>query len=168
MNANRVILIGRLGKDTEIKTSSNGMSIGSFTLATSRKLKDGEKETQWHNIKVFGGSAEFANQYLHKGDLAYCEGSIKYSRYQDAQGIEKLYVEIICNNIQKLNYSEKPHSEQVPQGKPEYASKRPEDFKMQHANNMKANHQPNIGNPQPTIIPQPVSNDAPWDDDIPF
>ena len=158
MSTNKVILIGRLGKDTEIKMSSNNMAIGSFSLATSKKRKDGEQETEWHNIKVFGKTAEFAGEYLRKGDLAYCEGSIKSNRYQDAQGIEKLYVEILCNNIQKLSYSEKPHHEQVPQGKPEYASKRPEDFRMQHAKQPQA---------QP-MTQQPTSNDAPWDDDIPF
>lgn len=87
MSVNKVILIGRVGADPEIKTFDNGGQIANFTLATSESWKDkqtGEKkeQTEWHNIQVSGGLVNVVSQYVKKGDLLYLEGSIKYRSYE--------------------------------------------------------------------------------------
>ena len=79
--ANKVLLVGRLGKDPEIRSTSTGRAVGNFSLATDRKWKNqqGElqEETEWHSIVVWGRQAEIAGQYLVKGKLIYVEGRLQ-------------------------------------------------------------------------------------------
>jgi single-strand DNA-binding protein len=87
MSVNKVILIGRVGADPEVKTFDNGGQIANFSLATSETWKDkqtGEKkeQTEWHNIQVSGGLVGVVSQWVKKGDLLYLEGSIKYRSYE--------------------------------------------------------------------------------------
>jgi single-strand DNA-binding protein len=84
---NKVILVGRVGKDPESKTFDNGNTLANFTLATSEHWKDknnGEKKeaTEWHNVQVSGGLSKVAMDYVKKGDLIYIEGSIKTRSYE--------------------------------------------------------------------------------------
>ena len=87
---NRVILIGRLGKDPEIKYTPSGTAMVSFSLATdeSRKDADGNRQTQteWHNIILWGRQAEIAGEYLKKGRLIYLEGRLQTRSWEDSQG----------------------------------------------------------------------------------
>lgn len=104
---NRVILIGRLGKDPEIKSTPSGTSIAKFSLATDEKFTDrsGEKQerTEWHNIVVFGKLADICGQYLRKGKLVYIEGSIRTDSWDDKESGQKKYrTEIIAQNMQML------------------------------------------------------------------
>lgn len=172
MSVNKVIIVGNVGNQPEIRRTTNNLTIANFSIATSERWKDSQgqeqERTEWHRISAFGKTAEFIERNVNKGDMVYCEGSLKTTKYTDKNGIDRYSTGINCRTFERVHFKEKPHSEQVPQGKPEYASKHPEDFKTQHANNMKTSHQPKMSNPQPTMIPQPVSNDAPWDDDIPF
>ena len=104
---NRVTLVGICGRDTEIRYSQGGASIGTVSLATSSQWNDkttGEKreETQWHKITFYGKLADIAGQYLKKGRQVYIEGSIKYGKYNDKDGVEKNTVEIIASEMQLL------------------------------------------------------------------
>ena len=103
---NKVMLIGNLGKDPELKYTPSGQAVATFSLATTRKWKDkegGDKEdTQWHNIKVWGRSAEVANQYLKKGRSIYVEGRIETRQYDDKDGQRKYFTEIVCDQFLML------------------------------------------------------------------
>jgi single-strand DNA-binding protein len=104
---NKVLLIGNLGKDPEMRSLPSGQSVASFTLATSRRWKDQggqrQEQTEWHNIVVFGKQAEIAGQYLTKGKQIYIEGRIQTRSWDDRQSGEKKYrTEIVCDNFQML------------------------------------------------------------------
>lgn len=104
---NKVLLIGNLGRDPEMRSLPSGQPVASFTLATSRRWRDksGQKQeqTEWHQIVVFGKQAEIAGQYLTKGKLIYVEGRIQTRSWDDRQTGEKKYrTEIICDNFQML------------------------------------------------------------------
>lgn len=100
-SVNRVILLGRLGRDP--KTSdAQGLAICRLALATTRRYKgrDGKEETEWHNVVVFGKTAEVARQYLVKGSEVYIEGRLHTRKYTDKQGVERYATEVICESLQ--------------------------------------------------------------------
>ena len=100
-SVNRVTLLGRLGRDP--KTSdAQGLAICRLALATTRRYKgrDGKEETEWHNVVVFGKTAEVAQQYLVKGSEAYIEGRLHTRKYTDKQGVERYATEVICESLQ--------------------------------------------------------------------
>lgn len=103
-SVNKVILLGRLGRDPETRTTQGGMTICRLAVATDRRWKDqsGEKqqETEWHNVSIFGKQAEIADQYLKKGSEVYIEGRLKTRKYQDKEGIERWSTDIICESMQ--------------------------------------------------------------------
>jgi len=87
---NKVLLIGRAGKDPEIRMTGTGLTTAAFSLATGRTFtnKQGQKvdETEWHKIKALGKTAEFCRDYLHKGTLLYIEGRLSTSKWEDRDG----------------------------------------------------------------------------------
>jgi single-strand DNA-binding protein len=103
---NKVLLIGNLGSDPEIRTLPSGAKVVSFNIATteSYKNKDGQKvdSTEWHRIELWDGLAGVAEQYLKKGDSVYIEGRIKTEKYTDANGVEKYSFRIRGNSMQML------------------------------------------------------------------
>jgi single-strand DNA-binding protein len=104
---NKVILIGNLGRDPEVRSTPSGQPVASFSLATSRKWKDKtgnrQEETEWHNIVVWGKQAEIAGQYLKKGKQIYLEGRLQTRSWDDKQSGEKKYrTEVVCDNFQML------------------------------------------------------------------
>ncbi|HET7180175.1 MAG TPA: single-stranded DNA-binding protein [Chryseosolibacter sp.] len=103
---NKVILIGRLGKDPEVRNLDSGVSVANFTMATSESYKDrttGEKKeiTEWHNIVLWRGLAEISQKYLHKGDLVYIEGKLR-TRSWEKEGVTRYTTEIIADNMTML------------------------------------------------------------------
>jgi single-strand DNA-binding protein len=105
---NKVILVGRLGKDPEIKSTAGGQTVAKFSLATDERYTDksGEKQerTEWHNIVVWGKLAEICGQYLRKGKLVYIEGSIRTDSWEDKESGQKKYrTEIIGNTMKMLD-----------------------------------------------------------------
>ncbi|MEZ9835365.1 single-stranded DNA-binding protein [Vibrio breoganii] len=97
---NKVILLGNLGQDPEVKTFSNGESLASFSIATSESWKDrntGEtrEKSEWHRIAVFGKSAEFAANYLRKGSQVYVEGQLQTRKWQDNSGQDRYTTEVV-------------------------------------------------------------------------
>lgn len=103
---NKVILLGNLGNDPEVKYTQGGMAICSISLATTdvRKDKDGNKveSTQWHRVKFFGKLGEIAGEYLKKGRQVYVEGSIRYSKFTNREGVEQYATEIVGEEMQML------------------------------------------------------------------
>ena len=103
---NKVILIGRLGKDPEVKYTPSGAPVAKFTLATDESFKDrtGEqqKHTEWHNIVAWNKLAEICGEYLTKGKLVYIEGSIRSRQWEDQAGNKRTSYEIVARTMQML------------------------------------------------------------------
>lgn len=103
---NRVILVGNLGKDPEIRHTEGGVAVARFPIATSESYKDksGNKveRTEWHNIVAWRGLAEVAEKYLKKGQSIYVEGRIRSNNYQDKEGIQRYSIEIVADNMTML------------------------------------------------------------------
>jgi single-strand DNA-binding protein len=105
---NKAILIGRLGKDPEIRSTPGGQSVARFTIATDERFTDrnGEKQerTEWHNIVAWGKLAEICGQYLRKGKLVYIDGSIRTDSWDDKETGQKRYrTEIVAQNMKMLD-----------------------------------------------------------------
>jgi single-strand DNA-binding protein len=123
-SVNKVILIGNLGKDPEVRTLENGTKLVRFSIATSESYNDkttGEKReiTDWHNIVVWRGLAEIAEKFLTKGQKVYVEGKLKTRSWQDEAGTTKYATEVVADNFTMLS----PKSENAsPQNSPNYSS----------------------------------------------
>lgn len=102
---NKVIIVGRLGSDPEIKNTQNGKVVASFSVATSEKYNGNEK-TEWHRIIAWEKQAEIAKNYLAKGNIVGIEGKIQSREYEDG-GVKKKITEIICQSITLLETSDK-------------------------------------------------------------
>jgi single-strand DNA-binding protein len=150
---NKVILIGNLGRDPEVRYSASGSAICNLAIATSRNWKDktsGDKieETEWHRVSLFERLAEIAAEYLKKGRSVYIEGRLKTRKWQDKDGVERYTTEIIGDSLQLLGSREnQPGSEQ-------------ENTATQTPNNRPAQA------PSPAV--QPHTSFDTMEDDIPF
>ncbi len=106
MSLNKVILIGRLGRDPEVRYMPNGEAVCNFSVATSETWNDrnGQRveRTEWHNITMYRKLAEIAGQYLKKGGLVYLEGRIQSRKYQGKDGIERTAYDIVANEMKML------------------------------------------------------------------
>jgi single-strand DNA-binding protein len=104
---NKVILVGNLGRDPEVRSTPSGQPVATFSLATNRKWKDRDgnrqEQTEWHNVVCWGRQAEVAGQYLTKGRQIFVEGRLQTRSWEDKQSGEKKYrTEVICDNFQML------------------------------------------------------------------
>lgn len=102
---NKVILVGHLGKDPEVRHLDGNVTVASFPLATSETYnKDGRKmeQTEWHNIVMWRGLAEVAAKYLFKGKLVYIEGKLRTRNYEDKEGIRRYTTEVVAENFTLL------------------------------------------------------------------
>ena len=106
MSVNKVILVGRLGRDPETRYTGGGQAVANFSVATDETYKDkaGErqKRTEWHKIVVWGKQAEIAQQYLKKGSLIFIEGRIQSREWQDKEGQKRTSFEIVATNCRML------------------------------------------------------------------
>jgi single-strand DNA-binding protein len=106
MSVNKVILVGRLGRDPETRYTGGGQAVANFSIATDETYKDrnGErqKRTEWHKIVVWGKQAEIAQQYLKKGSLLFLEGRIQSREWQDKEGQKRTSFEIVATNFRML------------------------------------------------------------------
>jgi single-strand DNA-binding protein len=107
MSLNKVMLIGNLGKDPEVKYTQAQMAIANFSVATTERKKNADGQwaevTEWHNVVTFGKTAENCGQYLTKGKKVYVEGSIKTRKWQDKNGQDRWTTEVIANTVQFLS-----------------------------------------------------------------
>lgn len=106
MSVNKVILVGRLGRDPETRYLPSGDAVTNFSIATDEQWRDrnGERQsrTEWHNITLFGKLGEIAGQYLRKGSLVFIEGRIQSRKYTGKDGIERVAYDIIGNEMKML------------------------------------------------------------------
>lgn len=107
---NLVVLTGRLTADPELKTTPNGISVCSFSIAVDRAYKKGEeKQTDFINIVAWRQTAEFVSKYFGKGNLIGIEGSIQTRRYQDKDGNNRTAFEVVANNVQFVESKKSPN-----------------------------------------------------------
>jgi single-strand DNA-binding protein len=110
-SVNKVIIVGNLGRDPEVRYTPDGASITNVTIATTDTWKDkatGEKKeaTEWHRVVFFGKLAEIAGQYLKKGRQVYVEGALRTRKWQDKEGQERYTTEIVANEMKMLGSRE--------------------------------------------------------------
>ena len=104
---NKVMLIGNLGKDPEVRYTAGGTAVASFSIATTEKFKgksgDWEEKTEWHNITLWARLAEIAGEYLSKGKTVYIEGRLQTRKWQDKEGKDRYTTEIVGEKMQMLS-----------------------------------------------------------------
>lgn len=154
---NKVILVGNLGADPEVRTSPNGSTIANIRLATGEAWKDQQgqlqERTEWHRVVIFGRSAEVARDYLRKGSKVYLEGRLQTRKWQDKNGQDQYTTEVVAQEFQMLDRAGMEGGGARPSGPPagrpaqESASRGTQD--------------PGFGSGSP-------STDLDFDDDIPF
>ena len=154
MTVNKVILVGNLGRDPEVRILPSGESVANIAIATSNKYKNraGEmvEETEWHNAVLFGRLAEIAGKYLKKGSSIYVEGRLKTEKYTDKNGIEKYQTKVIVGELKMLGG--RSAGENEPRGTSMEA-------RQQNAPQARKAHAPHQAQ---------QSNGGGFDDDIPF
>lgn len=103
---NKVMLIGRLGRDPEVRKLDNGATVAKFSLATDESYKDKEgntvQQTEWHHIIVWRALAEIAEKFLKKGMLVYVDGKLTHREYTDKDNQKKYFTEVVANNFKML------------------------------------------------------------------
>lgn len=164
-SVNKVIIVGNLGRDPEIRYMPSGDAIANIAVATSYKSKDkntGEQKelTEWHRISFFGRLAEIVGQYLKKGSSVYVEGRLQTRKYTDKDGIERYATDIIAENMQMLG------GRQGMGGGDSYGG----GDDMGGYDAPPSRPAPRQAPPAPTARPQPkpAPNFSDMDDDIPF
>ena len=145
-SVNKVILVGNLGKDPEVRYTPSGDQIANITIATTDTWKDkqtGEKKeaTEWHRVVFFGKLAEIAGQYLKKGRQIYIEGALRTRKWQDKEGVDRYTTEIVTSEMKMLGSK--------PEGAPATAPA------------------PTASEPRPATAPA-AGNFNDFEDDIPF
>jgi single-strand DNA-binding protein len=103
---NKVILVGRLGTEPEVRSTPGGQQVATLSIATSESwMKDGKKEekTEWHRVVLWGRQAELAQKYLKKGRMVYIEGKLQTRSWDDKQGQKRYTTEIVANNLQFID-----------------------------------------------------------------
>jgi single-strand DNA-binding protein len=121
-SVNKVILVGNLGKDPEVRFMPNGDAVCNFSIATTDTWKDKEgakqERTEWHNIVMYRKLAEIAGEYLKKGRPVYVEGRLQTRKWQDKEGNDKYTTEIIANQMQMLGSKDSESVSQQPKTAP--------------------------------------------------
>ncbi|AII50340.1 MULTISPECIES: single-stranded DNA-binding protein [Hymenobacter] len=129
---NKVILIGNLGKDPEVRHLEGGSTVANFTLATNEYYRDKQgtriERTEWHNIAAWRGLAEMAEKFLKKGQQVYVEGKIRTRQYQDKDNQTRYITEIIADEITMLG--SRPHGQEAAAGAPA-AAEAPQTFRQE-------------------------------------
>jgi len=101
---NKVMLIGNLGADPEVRNTNSGSVVANLRVATSSRRKDRDgnwsDQTEWHRVVCFGRTAEFAQNYFHKGKMIYVEGNIRTNKWQDRDGNDRYTTEVVAREIQ--------------------------------------------------------------------
>ncbi|MCB9246066.1 MAG: single-stranded DNA-binding protein [Flavobacteriales bacterium] len=110
MSVNKVILVGHLGADPEVRSTEGGRKVANLRLATNESYKNSKGEliehTEWHTVEVWGNQAEIAEKYLHKGTLLYIEGKLRTDNWQDQEGKQRYSTKIRVDRFQILGQPE--------------------------------------------------------------
>jgi single-strand DNA-binding protein len=179
---NKVLLVGRLGQDPDIRYSPSGTAIARFSLATNERVPAGEgnweDRTEWHRIVAFGKTAEVCGNFLAKGRLVFVEGSIRSSQWEDQQGQKRISYDIVARDIQMLGSGEGQGQgqwqgqSQGQQGQGQWQQGQPQgQGQSQNYGQSQGGHQGQARNAGPagrTAVEELPPNMGPPDDDIPF
>ncbi|MBV1907717.1 MAG: single-stranded DNA-binding protein [Kangiellaceae bacterium] len=166
---NKVILVGNLGQDPEVRYTPGGAAITTISIATSDSWKDKnsgqmQEKTEWHRVVFFGKLAEIAGEYLHKGSQVYVEGKLQTRKWQDKQGADRYTTEVVVDGFNGVMQMLGGRGEGG--GAPMGGGGRPQQQQQAPQQNFQQpGHQPQPG-AQPA--PQPADFDNSFDDDIPF
>lgn len=166
---NKVILVGNLGQDPEVRYTPGGAAITNISIATSDSWKDKnsgqmQEKTEWHRVVFFGKLAEIAGEYLHKGSQVYVEGKLQTRKWQDKQGQDRYSTEVVVDGFNGVMQMLGGRGEGAGQGggRPQQQGQQAPQQNYQQ----QQGHQPQPG-AQPA--PQPTGDfDNSFDDDIPF
>ncbi len=166
MSVNKVILVGNLGKDPELRYTPSGTAVTTFSMATTERYKDREgnrqEKTEWHNIVAWRQLAEICGKFLHKGKQVYIEGKIQTRSYDDRDGNKRYITEIVADQMQMLG----SRDDNQRGGGGGYAGNQNQDQGGQSYNQGSQNDQNNNSNQQQSGgFAEPVFNP---DDEIPF
>ncbi|TWI60413.1 single-strand DNA-binding protein [Pseudoduganella lurida] len=164
-SVNKVIIVGNLGRDPEIRYMPSGDAIANIAVATSFKSKDrntGEQKeiTEWHRISFFGKLAEIVGQYLKKGSSVYVEGRLQTRKYTDKDGVEKYATDIVAQEMQMLGGRQGMGGGDAMGGG--------DDMGGYDAPPSRPAPRPQASAPAPRPAPKPAPNFSDMDDDIPF
>ncbi|MDG4596715.1 MAG: single-stranded DNA-binding protein [Candidatus Contendobacter sp.] len=163
-SVNKVILIGNLGKDPDVRYMPNGRAVANVTIATNESWKDrntGEKQerTEWHNVVFYSPLAEIVGQYLRKGSSVFVEGRLQTRKWQDKNGQDRYTTEIIANEMKMLG------GRGSAGGSAPFSGEEPE---MDAASASRPPQGPAPTRSQTATQPQPGPDSSGFDDDIPF
>ena len=165
---NRVILVGNLGQDPEVRWMANGDAVANFTVATSESWKDQQgqiqERTEWSRIVIYKKLAEVVGQYLRKGSKVYLEGRLQTREWQDQQGQKRYTTEIVCHEMQMLDGKSQGGNQQQGQQQAPQQQQPVQQYQQQPQNNAYAQQRSN-----PPA--QNYQSDEPpfdFDSDIPF
>lgn len=171
-SVNKVIIVGNLGRDPEVRYMPSGDAIANIAVATSYKSKDrntGEQKelTEWHRISFFGRLAEIVAQYLKKGSSVYVEGRLQTRKYTDKDGIERYATDVIAENMQMLGGRQGMGGDGGGMGGGTGGGGMDDDYSAPQQPRQQA---PRQAPPAPAARPQPkpAPNFSDMDDDIPF
>lgn len=161
---NKVILVGNLGQDPDIRALPSGSAVANVSLATNESWRDKQtseqhERTEWHRCVFFGRLAEIVDQYLRKGSQIYVEGSLRTRKWQDSNGVDRYSTEIIVNDLQMLGGPTSRGSENRAQGASPNPSNRSATGAADAGGNAAA---------QPASAAGAPSAGLDFDDDIPF
>lgn len=124
MSLNKVMLIGNVGRDPDVRYLDNGVAVATFPLATSERgyrLQNGTEvpeRTEWHNVVLWRGLAETAEKYVHKGDKLYIEGKIRSRSYDDQNGVKRYVTEVFADNMEMLTAPSRSGAQAAQAGEP--------------------------------------------------
>ncbi len=180
---NKVILIGNLGQDPEVRYMPNGNAVTNVTIATSESWKDREsgqqqERTEWHRVVFFGKLAEIAGQYLRKGSKVYVEGALRTRKWQGQDGQDRYTTEIVCDmngQMQMLDsrseggggYQQQAPAQQYQQQAPVQQARHQSSYSAPPASAAPQSAPPAPAAPQ-SAPPAPAAGFDDFDDDIPF
>ena len=175
---NKVILVGNLGNDPDMKYANSGSAIARLSIATSEQWNDkntGDKQerTEWHRVVFFGRLAEIAGEYLRKGSQVYIEGSLRTDKYTDTNGVEKYSTDIVGREMQMLGGRSGGMGDNAGGAGFGAAPQQQAAPNAGYSQPQQSNQSPQQSGQQPAQQSQPQANPAPapssdFDDDIPF
>ena len=172
---NKVIILGNLGKDPEVRFLPNGGAVANMTIATSETWKDkqtgeAKEKTEWHRVVIFGKLADIAGEYLKKGSKVYIEGALQTRKWQNQQGQDQYTTEIVLQGfggvMQMLDG--KPQGQSQGQQAPQQQQQQGGGFQQQQAKPQQNFEQGFAGQQQGAKVNPQAPTEIPYDDDIPF
>lgn len=170
---NKVILVGNMGGDPEVRYMPSGNAVTNVTLATSESWKDkqtgqNQERTEWHRVVFFNKLAEIAGEYLRKGSQVYIEGALRTRKWQDQSGQDRYTTEIVASEMQMLGGRGGSSNDNAGYSQDQEYNQQPAAAPQQRAPQQSRPQQSAPAQQKPQAAPQPAPNFDDFDDDIPF